>query len=143
MNDPAPARATGAPDLPLATMPRELTVRGLVLGSVLGVMFAASSVYLSVRVGLTVSASIPVAVLSIALFRVLGRSSVLENCMVQTTGSAGESLALGAGDALPARLVVGSGPEPVPPFLGGLTRGRLGGGVWIPPPPGPARPGEG
>ncbi|HZX42667.1 MAG TPA: OPT/YSL family transporter, partial [Myxococcaceae bacterium] len=50
-------------------MPRELTARGLLLGSVLGVLFAASSVYLSVKVGLTVSASIPVAVLSIALFR--------------------------------------------------------------------------
>src|SRR5215469_10125156 len=95
MNDSAPARATVAPELPLPPMPRELTVRGLVLGSVLGVLFAASSVYLSVKVGLTVSASIPVAVLSIAVFRVLGRQSILENCMVQTTGSAGESLAFG------------------------------------------------
>ena len=109
MNDSAPARATPEPELsaPLAPMPRELTVRGLVLGSVLGVLFAASSVYLSVKVGLTVSASIPVAVLSIALFRVAGRSSVLENCMVQTTGSAGESLAFGAATALPALLLMG------------------------------------
>jgi putative OPT family oligopeptide transporter len=92
---------------PLAPMPRELTVRGLVLGSVLGVLFAASSVYLSVKVGLTVSASIPVAVLSIAVFRVLGRQSILENCMVQTTGSAGESLAFGAATAIPALLLMG------------------------------------
>src|SRR5690348_17915518 len=99
MND-SPARAIAAPEaVPLAPTPRELTVRGLLLGSVLGVMFAASSVYLSVKVGLTVSASIPVAVLSIAVFRILGRSSVLENCMVQTTGSAGESLAFGVATA--------------------------------------------
>src|SRR5215475_10588889 len=108
MNDSAPARATLAPEgLPLAPTPRELTVRGLVLGSVLGVLFAASSVYLSVKVGLTVSASIPVAVLSIAVFRVLGRQSILENCMVQTTGSAGESLAFGVATAIPALLLMG------------------------------------
>jgi putative OPT family oligopeptide transporter len=71
------------------------------------VLFAASSVYLSVKVGLTVSASIPVAVLSIALFRVAGRSSVLENCMVHTTGPAGESLAFGVATALPALLLMG------------------------------------
>src|SRR5262249_32625719 len=104
-----------APAVPLASeprfaaepMPRELTARGLILGSVLGILFAASSVYLSVKVGLTVSASIPVAVLSIAVFRLVGRSSALENCMVQTTGSAGESLAFGVASALPALLLLG------------------------------------
>src|SRR5262245_51603408 len=132
MNEPAPARATVSADVPLAPMPRELTVRGLVLGSVLGVMFAASSVYLSVRVGLTVSASIPVAVLSIALFRVLGRASVRENCMVQTTGSAGESLAFGAATALPALLLMGYDLDLVHALLVALTGGLLGVVLMIP-----------
>src|SRR5687768_1620670 len=82
---------------------RELTIRGVALGAVLGIIFAASSVYLGLKVGLTVSASIPVAVLSITLFRWLGRvpglgglfrgATILENNIVQTTGSAGESIA--------------------------------------------------
>jgi putative OPT family oligopeptide transporter len=127
MNDPA--RATAAPELPI---PRELTVRGLVLGSVLGVLFAASSVYLSVKVGLTVSASIPVAVLSIALFRILGRSSVLENCMVQTTGSAGESLAFGIATALPALLFMGYDIDLVHALLVALLGGVLGVLMMIP-----------
>jgi len=113
-------------------MPRELTVRGLVLGSVLGVLFAASSVYLSVKVGLTVSASIPVAVLSIALFRAVGRSSVLENCMVQTTGSAGESLAFGVATALPALLFMGYDLDLVHAFLVALLGGVLGVLMMIP-----------
>jgi putative OPT family oligopeptide transporter len=133
MNDSAPARATLAPEaLPLAPTPRELTVRGLVLGSVLGVMFAASSVYLSVKVGLTVSASIPVAVLSIAVFGILGRSSVLENCMVQTTGSAGESLAFGVATALPALLFMGYDLDLVHAFLVALLGGVLGVLMMIP-----------
>ncbi|RPH70522.1 MAG: oligopeptide transporter, OPT family [Myxococcaceae bacterium] len=132
MNDPAHARATAAPDVPLAPVPRELTVRGLALGSVLGVMFAASSVYLAVKVGLTVSASIPVAVLSIAVFRVLGRSSVLENCMVQTTGSAGESLAFGIAVALPALLFMGYDLDLIHSLLVALLGGILGVLMMIP-----------
>src|SRR5215468_8822109 len=132
MNDTAPARATAAPELPLAPMQRELTVRGLVLGSVLGVLFAASSVYLSVKVGLTVSASIPVAVLSIAVFRLLGRSSVLENCMVQTTGSAGESLAFGIATAIPALLFMGYDLDLLHAFLVALLGGVLGVLMMIP-----------
>src|SRR4029453_9460712 len=132
MNDPAHARATVSPDVPLASMPRELTVRGLVLGSVLGVMFAASSVYLSVKVGLTVSASIPVAVLSIAVFRILGRSSVLENCMVQTTGSAGESLAFGIARAPPGLLFMGYDLDLMHALLVALLGGILGVLMMIP-----------
>src|SRR5499425_1438317 len=134
MNDSATARATRPPEpsAPPAPMPRELTVRGLVLGSVLGVLFAASSVYLSVRVGLTVSASIPVAVLSIALFRILGRSSVLENCMVQTTGSAGESLAFGIATAIPALLFMGYDLGLLHAFLVALLGGVLGVLMMIP-----------
>jgi putative OPT family oligopeptide transporter len=112
--------------------PRELTPRGLLLGSVLGVLFAASSVYLSVKVGLTVSASIPVAVLSIAIFRVLGRPSILENCMVQTTGSAGESLAFGIATALPALLLLGYDLDLTHALLVALLGGILGVLMMIP-----------
>src|SRR5262249_16650320 len=75
--------------------PREPPARAVVLGSVLGVIFAASSVYLALKVGLTVSASIPIAVLSITIFRAFGRATILENNIVQTAGSAGESIAAG------------------------------------------------
>jgi uncharacterized oligopeptide transporter (OPT) family protein len=82
-----------APYVPASATPAELTLRALALGSVLGIAFAASSVYLGLKVGLTVSASIPIAVLSITVFRAFGRAGVLENNVVQTTGSAGESIA--------------------------------------------------
>ncbi|MCM2258066.1 MAG: oligopeptide transporter, OPT family [Vicinamibacteria bacterium] len=90
----------------------ELTLRALVVGSLLGLVFGASSVYLALRVGLTVSASVPIAVVSITLFRVLskyvgGRASILENTVVQTTGSAGESIAAGVAFTLPALVLLG------------------------------------
>ncbi len=87
--------------------PAELTVRALVLGSILGVIFAASSVYLALKIGLTVSASIPIAVLAVALFRTLGSSNILENNIVQTTGSASDSIAAGVVFTLPAILLMG------------------------------------
>src|ERR1700742_757069 len=73
--------------------PREFTLRALVLGALFGVLFGAVSVYVGLRAGLTVSASIPIAVLSISILRAFGRSTILENNIVQTTGSAGESAA--------------------------------------------------
>ena len=73
-----------------AQHPAELTIRALILGAILGIVFAASSVYLALKIGLTVSASIPIAVLAVAFFRTLGRSTILENNIVQTTGSSGE-----------------------------------------------------
>ncbi len=87
--------------------PAELTLRAVLLGAVLGIVFAASSVYLALKIGLTVSASIPIAVLSVAFFRTLGRSTILENNIVQTTGSAGESIAAGIVFTLPAILLMG------------------------------------
>src|SRR5215212_848304 len=107
-------RPTAAPDVPVYTpfvppaqSPAELTLRALVLGALLGLIFAASSVYLALKIGLTVSASIPIAVLSVAFFRTLGRSTILENNIVQTTGSAGESIAAGIVFTLPAILLMG------------------------------------
>jgi putative OPT family oligopeptide transporter len=94
------------------TMP-ESTVSAVVLGSVLGIVFAASSLYLVLKVGMTVSASIPVAVLAITLFRALSRgfgfrqATILENNIVQTAGSAGESIAFGVGVTMPALLLLG------------------------------------
>jgi putative OPT family oligopeptide transporter len=90
----------------------ELTLRALVLGSVLGLVFGASSVYLGLRVGLTVSASIPIAVISITVFRHLShllgsRASILENNIVQTAGSAGESIAGGVIFTIPALIFLG------------------------------------
>lgn len=79
----------------------------MALGAILGVIFAASSVYLALKSGLTVSASIPIAVLAVAFFRTLGRSTILENNMVQTTGSAGESIAAGIVFTIPAMLLMG------------------------------------
>jgi putative OPT family oligopeptide transporter len=102
----------------------ELTVRAIVLGAVLGIIFAASSVYLALKVGLTVSASIPIAVLSITIFRFFGRATILENNIVQTTGSAGESIAAGVAFTLPSLLLMGydlaAGKVLVISVLGGL-----------------------
>jgi putative OPT family oligopeptide transporter len=88
----------------------EMTVGAVILGCALGLIFAASSVYLALKVGLTVSASIPIAVLSITIFRAFQRSTepqILRNNLVQTVGSAGESIAAGVVFTLPALLLLG------------------------------------
>ena len=90
-----------------AQHPAELTIRALILGAILGIVFAASSVYLALKIGLTVSASIPIAVLAVAFFRTLGHSTILENNIVQTTGSSGESIAAGIVFTIPAILLMG------------------------------------
>lgn len=95
------------PFVPASERPAELTFRAVLLGCFLGIIFAASSVYLALKIGLTVSASIPIAVLAVAFFRTLGRSTILENNIVQTTGSAGESIAAGVVFTLPAILLMG------------------------------------
>ncbi|OFZ81397.1 MAG: oligopeptide transporter, OPT family [Bdellovibrionales bacterium RIFOXYD1_FULL_53_11] len=91
----------------------EMTIGAVVMGAVLGVVFGASSLYLALKVGMTVSASIPVAVLSVTLFKALSnvfkfrRATILENNIVQTTGSAGESIAFGVAVTMPALLILG------------------------------------
>src|SRR5579863_2800114 len=87
----------------------EFTVRAVVLGALFGIVFGAATVYLALRAGLTVSASVPIAVLSIAVFKRLGKSTILENNMVQTIGSAGESVAAGVVFTVPALLVLSYG----------------------------------
>lgn len=91
---------------------RELTPVPLLVGTLLGIVFGASSLYLVLKVGLTVSASIPVAVISITLFRLLSKfgmrdATILEHNVVQTAGSAGESIAFGVGVTMPAILILG------------------------------------
>ena len=112
--------------------PRELTLRALALGSLLGIAFAASSVYLGLKVGLTVSASIPIAVLSITLFRRLGRSSIHENNIVQTVGSAGESIAAGVAFTLPSLLLMGFELDLLKTTLIALLGGALGVLMMVP-----------
>jgi len=82
--------------------PREFTLRAVLLGSIFGIIFGAVTVYVGLRAGLTVAASIPIAVLSISILRIFGRSSILENIIVQTTGNAGQSIAAGVIFTLPA-----------------------------------------
>jgi putative OPT family oligopeptide transporter len=85
----------------------EFSLRAVILGSLFGVLFGAVSVYVGLRAGLTVSASIPIAVLSISILRAFGRSTILENNIVQTTGSAGESVAAGVIFSMPALIFLG------------------------------------
>jgi putative OPT family oligopeptide transporter len=101
------------PYVPDSESPPEFTWPSVLLGAVLGIVFGASSLYLLLKVGMTVSASVPIAVLSITLFRVFSKSfgfrraTILENNIVQTTGSAGESIAFGVGVTMPALLLLG------------------------------------
>ena len=83
------------PYIPASQDPAEFSLRAVVLGALFGVLFGAVSVYVGLRAGFTVSASIPIAVLSISILRAFGRATILENNIVQTTGSAGESVAAG------------------------------------------------
>jgi putative OPT family oligopeptide transporter len=92
---------------------KEFSLGPILMGVVLGILFGASSLYLALKVGMTVSASIPVAVLSITLFKGFSKlfgfrkATILENNMVQTTGSAGESIAFGVAVTMPALLILG------------------------------------
>jgi putative OPT family oligopeptide transporter len=89
----------------------EFTLKAILLGSVFGIIFGAATVYLALRAGLTVSASVPIAVLSIAVFKKLGKSTILENNIVQTIGSAGESVAAGVVFTVPALLFLSNGAD--------------------------------
>lgn len=91
------------PYIPAEKITPELTVTSVIMGCILAVIFGAANAYLGLRVGMTVSASIPAAVISMGVIRViLRRNSILESNMVQTIGSAGESLAAGAIFTMPA-----------------------------------------
>jgi putative OPT family oligopeptide transporter len=110
-----PAQTPAAPPaafksyVPASQAPPEFTVKAVVLGAIFGIIFGAVTVYLALRAGLTVSASIPIAVLAIAVFKRFSHSTILENNIVQTIGSAGESIAAGVVFTIPAFLFIASG----------------------------------
>lgn len=83
---------------------KEFTLKAVILGSIFGILFGAANVYLALRAGLTVSASIPIAVIAITLGRRVFKTTILENNIIQTTGSAGESIASGVVFTLPGFL---------------------------------------
>src|SRR3981081_3123302 len=89
----------------------EFTLKSVLLGAIFGLIFGASTVYLALKAGLTVSASIPIAVLSFSLLKKLGGSTILENNIVQTIGSAGESIAAGVVFTLPGFLFLATDPR--------------------------------
>jgi putative OPT family oligopeptide transporter len=132
-----PFLARFTPYIPARTAMRELTIRALVVGTLLGMVFGASSLYLVLKVGLTVSASIPVAVISITLFRLLSKmgmknATILENNIVQTAGSAGESIAFGVGVTMPAIMILGFDLEMTRVLLVSVLGGLLGILMMIP-----------
>ncbi len=104
----------------------EFTVRALLLGGIFGIIFGGVTVYVGLRAGLTVAASIPISVLSISILRVLGRASILENNIVQTTGNAGQSIASGVIFTLPALVFLGFDLEYARIFFLALIGGWLG-----------------
>ncbi|MES2104407.1 MAG: oligopeptide transporter, OPT family [Pseudomonadota bacterium] len=125
------------PYIPASAQIPELSIRALLMGVILGMVFGASSLYLVLKVGLTVSASIPVAVIAITLFRMFNKmggkdSTILENSITQTAGSAGESLAFGLGVTMPAILILGFDLEISRVMLVGMLGGLLGILMMIP-----------
>src|SRR5678809_1799222 len=132
-----PLLATFRPYIPASVKLRELTVLPLIIGTLLGMIFGASSLWLVLKVGLTVSASIPVAVISISLFRLLSKvgfreATILENNIVQTAGSAGESIAFGVGVTMPAIMILGFDLEFTRVMLVAVLGGLLGILMMIP-----------
>src|SRR5438270_7882607 len=125
------------PFIPDSAKLRELTILPLIIGTLLGMVFGASSLYLVLKVGLTVSASIPVAVISITVFRLLSKiglrdANILENNIVQTAGSAGESIAFGVGVTMPAIMILGLDLEVTRVMLVAMLGGLLGILMMIP-----------
>lgn len=106
-----PASGEHKPFIPAESQMAEFSLKAVLLGAFFGLVFGAVTVYLALRAGLTVSASIPIAVLSIAVFKRFGRSTILENNIVQTIGSAGESIASGVVFTIPAFLFIAGGKD--------------------------------
>src|SRR5438876_713416 len=132
-----PLAANFKPYISARTRMRELTPVPLIIGTLFGIIFGASSLYLVLKVGLTVSASIPVAVISITLFRLFSKvglrdATILENNIVQTAGSAGESIAFGLGVTMPAIMILGFDLEITRVMLVAVLGGLLGILMMIP-----------
>ena len=132
-----PLAAAFKPYVPASVRLPELTPLPLIMGVILGIIFGASSLYLVLKVGLTVSASIPVAVISITIFRLLSKfgvrdATILQNNIVQTAGSAGESIAFGLGVTMPAIMILGFDLEIARVMLVAILGGLLGILMMIP-----------
>ena len=132
-----PPSAPFEPFIPASVNLREFTFRAVLTGIVLGIVFGASSLYLVLKVGLTVSASIPVAVISLAMFRAWSKTggrdaTILEHNITQTAGSAGESIAFGVGVTMPAILILGFDLELTRVMLVAVLGGLLGILMMIP-----------
>jgi putative OPT family oligopeptide transporter len=121
-----PAKPTFKPFVPATETRPELSVRALLLGAVFGVLFGAVTVYVGLRAGLTVAASIPISVLSISILSAFGKASILENNIVQSTGNAGQSIASGVIFTLPALIFLGFDLEASRIFALALFGGWLG-----------------
>jgi putative OPT family oligopeptide transporter len=122
----APTRPTFKPFVPTTETRPELSARALILGGLFGVLFGAVTVYVGLRAGLTVAASIPISVLSISILRAFGKASILENNIVQSTGNAGQSIASGVIFTLPALIFLGFDLESSRIFALALFGGWLG-----------------
>jgi putative OPT family oligopeptide transporter len=123
--------------IPDSSTLRELTPLPLLIGTLLGIVFGASSLYLVLKTGLTVSASIPVAVIAITLFRLLSKfgfkdATILESNVMQTAGSAGESIAFGVGVTMPAIMILGFDLDLVRATMVAVLGGLLGILMMIP-----------
>ncbi len=116
----------------------EMTLKAILVGVVIGILFGAANAYLGLKVGLTVSASIPAAVMGVAVFgalrrmRLMGPPTILENNMVQTVGSAGESLAAGVIFTVPALMLLGFKPQVLEIFVLGAVGGVMGVLLMVP-----------
>ena len=118
------------PYVPAEKITSEFTVTSIVVGVLLAIIFGAANAYLGLRVGMTVSASIPAAVISMGIIRVvMKKDSILESNMVQTIGSAGESLAAGAIFTLPALFLWANEGKSSPPSLLTISLIALVGGI--------------
>ena len=118
------------PFVPASTVMPEFTVKAILLGAFFGLVFGASTVYLALKAGLTVSASIPIAVLAISVLRWLGKGTILENNIVQTIGSAGESIAAGVAFTIPALLFLAGG-EKFFTYFNIFTMAMVGGVIGV------------
>jgi len=126
MATPTPSKTAFQPFVPASESRPELTFRALLLGALFAVLFGAVTVYVGLRAGLTVAASIPISVLSISILRAFGKASILENNIVQTIGNAGQSIASGVIFTLPALIFLGFDLESVRIFALALFGGWLG-----------------
>ncbi|HWY69746.1 MAG TPA: oligopeptide transporter, OPT family [Terriglobales bacterium] len=132
ITEPKTPDAKFEPYVPPDAKLKEFTPRALILGSIFGILFGGVTVYVGLRAGLTVSASIPIAVLSISILRAFGRATILENNIVQTTGNAGQSVASGVIFTLPALIFLGFQLEVARIFLLSLVGGLIGVFFMIP-----------